>query len=60
MSKEEINQKSTELIGVLQAISVVAKKLAQRIMKIEEEVNKCEESFSSKSVLESIERRAKS
>lgn len=50
MSKEEINQKSTELIGVLQAISVVAKKLAQRIMKIEEEVNKCEESLSSQSV----------
>lgn len=49
MSKEEMNQKSMELVGVLQAISVVAKKLAQRLMKIEEEVNRREESLSGKS-----------
>ncbi|NRY61484.1 hypothetical protein [Clostridium beijerinckii] len=49
MSKEEMNQKSMELVGVLQAISVVAKKLAQRLMRIEEEVNRREESLFSKS-----------
>lgn len=51
MSKEEINQKSTELVGVLQAISIVAKNLSQRLVKIEEEVNMREEA---------MERRAKS
>jgi|GEM_PF-2871406 hypothetical protein len=46
MSKDEMNQKSTELVGVLQAISVVAKNLSQRLVKIQEEVNKHEESLS--------------
>jgi hypothetical protein len=42
MSKEEMNQKSAELIGVLQAISVVAKKLALRIARLQEEVKNLE------------------
>lgn len=50
MSKEEMNQKSMELVGVLQAISVVAKNLSQRLVKIQEEVNKREESLSTKPV----------
>lgn len=45
MNNEEMNQKSTELVGVLQAISVVAKRLAQRLMRIEEEVNRREKKF---------------
>lgn len=49
MSKEEMNQKSTELVGVLQAISIVAKNLSQRLVKIEEEVNRREESLSTNS-----------
>ncbi len=40
---EEIKDKSTiELIGVLQAISVVARNLANRLMKLDEEVKRRE------------------
>lgn len=48
MSKEEINKNSTELIGVLEAIAIVAKKLAQRLMRLEEEVARREEGLSCK------------
>ena len=43
MKEKEINQSNTELIGILQAISVVAKNLAHRLMRLEEEVKKREE-----------------
>lgn len=49
MSKKETDQKSTELVGVLQAISIVAKNLSQRLVKIEEEVTRREESLFTKS-----------
>lgn len=49
VSKVEINQKSTELVGVLQAISIVAKNLSQRLVKIEEEVNMREEAMERRS-----------
>lgn len=48
MNQEYMNQKSAEVVGVLQAISVVAKKLAQRLIKLEEEVENREESLSGK------------
>jgi hypothetical protein len=44
VSKNELNQECTELLGVLQAISVVAKKLAHRLMSIQEKVVAREES----------------
>ena len=51
MRKEEMKEKSMELVGILQAISVVAKKLSQRLMRIEAEVNRREESLAGKSPL---------
>lgn len=46
MKRVEMNEKSVELIGILQAISVVAKNLAQRLILLEEEVSRREESLS--------------
>ncbi|MEQ8155726.1 MAG: hypothetical protein ABRQ25_12710 [Clostridiaceae bacterium] len=50
MNDEEMNQRTAELVGVLQAISVVAKKLAHRLMRIEEEVKRREKKLSAEFV----------
>lgn len=50
MNNEDMSQKTAELVGVLQAISVVAKKLAHRLMRIEEEVKRREENLSAEFV----------
>lgn len=42
MPEEMKNKSTTELIGVLQAISVVASNLAKRLMRLEEEVKRRE------------------
>lgn len=46
MKKEEVNENYKELVGVLESISIVAKRLAKRLMKIEAEVRRREESLS--------------
>lgn len=41
---DDVKEKSTtELIGVLQAVSIVAKNLAKRLLKLEDEVKRREE-----------------
>lgn len=46
MKKEEVNENYMELVGVLQSISIVAKNLAKKLMKIEAEVKRREKNLS--------------